>query len=83
MRAQGDRQIFSRNSGAVVDDFDEIQAPALQRDGHAGGAGVHGVLDEFLDDRCRAFDDLAGRDLADGLDVENADRRHYSFKSES
>jgi len=29
------------------------------------------------------FDDLAGRDLADGLAVENADQKALSFKSES
>src|SRR5580698_1293918 len=38
-----------------------------------GGAGIDGVLDELFDNRGRALDDLAGRNLSDGQCVELAD----------
>jgi len=39
----------------------------------AACAGVDGVFDQFLDDRCRAFDDLAGGDLVRQLGGETGD----------
>src|SRR5439155_6627092 len=49
-------------------------AALFEVEGDAGGAGVQGVLDEFLDDRGGAFDDLARGDLVgdeggEGLDA--------------
>ena len=37
--------------------------PMLHRDDDAARAGVDGVLDQFLDDRCRPLDHFAGGDL--------------------
>ena len=59
------RQLFRRNAAAIVADADQPHAALFQIDIHAGGAGIEGVFDQFLDDRCRALDHLAGSDLVD------------------
>ena len=60
------------DAATVVDDLDQLDAAALDRDADAGRAGVEGVLDELLDDGDRSLDDLSGGDLADGAFVEEA-----------
>jgi hypothetical protein len=60
-----ERQFARRDAGAVVDDADQVQPAARGRDLDAGGAGVERVLDEFLHDARRPFDDLARGDLVD------------------
>ena len=69
-----ERQVGGGDAAAVVDDLDQLDAAALDRDADAGRAGVDGVLDQLLDDRDRALDHLAGGDLADGSFVEQAKR---------
>ena len=54
----------------------EPLAAELDRDGDASRAGVERVLDELLDDRRRALDDLAGRDLVGELGRQALDAVH-------
>ena len=56
-------QIPLGNPPAVVDDRELRQAVELDDD--PSGAGVQGILEELLDDRHRALDDLPRRDLVD------------------
>ena len=48
---------------AVILDPNLLLAAELDVDDDAAGAGINGVLDEFLDDRGRSLDDLTRRDL--------------------
>ena len=48
---------------AIVLDADLLLAAELDVNRDAAGTGVDRVLDELLDDRGRALDDLAGGDL--------------------
>src|SRR5690606_9405803 len=66
----------SRHPLAVVFDDDELLAAELHGDGDAARAGVEGVLDKLLDDRGRALDDLAGRNLVRQLRRQAPDARH-------
>ena len=59
------RQLVRGDAAAVVADADQAHAAFLQIDVDAAGAGVERVLDQLLDHRRRAFDDLAGGDLVD------------------
>ena len=72
----GHRQLqFVRcDAGPVVDDADQAQPAAGRGDFDPGGAGIERVLDQFLDDARRAFDDLAGGDLVDHRFGKLADR---------
>ena len=56
-------RVFWRHALAVV--LDTNQGPAALLDGHGDPSGtrIERVLDEFLDDRGRPLDHLAGRDL--------------------
>ena len=56
-------RVVGRHALAVV--LDANQRPAALLDGHGDPAcaGIERVLDEFLDDRRRPLDHLAGRDL--------------------
>ncbi len=61
---------FERQSGiglghalAVVDDLYGRAAGVDHQHVDAGGTGIDGVLYQLLDDRCRALDNLAGRNL--------------------
>ena len=48
---------------AIVLDAQRLLAPELDGDRNAPRAGIERVLDQLLDDRRRALDDLAGGDL--------------------
>ncbi len=69
----GERQILGRHARSVIDDADEF-APA-GGDGHrdGAGAGVDGVLDQFLHRRSRPLDHLASGDAVDQNGIETAD----------
>jgi hypothetical protein len=69
------RKFFGRHADAVVGDFQPVDAAAVEADGDAGGAGVEGVLDEFLGGRGGSFDDLAGGYPVDGGFREQTDSR--------
>jgi hypothetical protein len=76
MSPQRQRKLIRFHSRAVIDDFDRLDAAALDVDGDSRRAGIHGILDEFFYDRGRTFDDLAGGDLTDRYRIEFADRCH-------
>ena len=69
----GQFQLVRGHAVAVVGDQDAGQAAALDLHLDAGGAGVEGVLDQFLDGTGRALDHLAGGDAVDGLGGKAAD----------
>ena len=75
----GERELARRHAGAVVNDFDRIEAAAL--DGHRDPrrARVHCVLDELFDDRCRPLDDFTRGNLTDRHRVELSDRGHARY----
>ena len=62
MALDGERQLIGRDADAVIDDLDARDAAAGQNDLDTGGAGIQRVLNQFLDRRRRALDDLAGGD---------------------
>ncbi len=59
------RQVVGGDAAAIVADADEFGPAFLQRDLDPARPGVDGVLDEFLHDAGRSFDDLTGGDLVD------------------
>jgi hypothetical protein len=68
------RQFLGRDAAAVVADADQAHAAVFQIDVDPPGAGIDGVLDQFLHHRRRAFDDFAGSDLVDEGVGQLADR---------
>ncbi len=74
----GQAQIVAIHAAAVILDDDARQPAQFGADVDLGGAGVDGVLDQFLDRRGRALDDLAGGDAVDGVLGEALDNRHPS-----
>ncbi|MNC94749.1 hypothetical protein D3C83_116850 [compost metagenome] len=64
MPSQREGQVLGRDSRAVVLDLDAPHAAFFQRHGDGAGAGIEAVLEQLLQHRGRALDDLAGRDLA-------------------
>ena len=61
--AEGQVQFIGRNAAAVVGNADLGNSAFADGDDDTGRAGVQRVFHQLLDHRCRAFDDLAGRDL--------------------
>ena len=57
-----ERRIGGHHALSIVTDPNETPSGLRDIDGHARRSGVHRVLDEFLDDRCGALHDFAGRD---------------------
>ncbi len=67
MAVDRERQIGMAHAAAVVGDADPPPAAAIGEDVDPAGAGVDGVLHEFLDHARRTFDHLAGGDAVDDL----------------
>ena len=61
------RQIGMGHAAAIVGDADPPPAAAIGENVDPAGAGVDGVLDQFLDHARRTFDHLAGGDAVDDL----------------
>ena len=61
------------HAAAVVGDADPPPAAAIGEDVDAAGAGIDGVLDQFLDHARGTLDHLAGGDAVDDLFGELAD----------
>ncbi len=66
-------EVAAAHAGAVVYDPDQAPPTRLHRDLDAAGAGIDGVLDEFLHGGCRPLHHLARRDTVDKDRVEAAD----------
>ena len=71
---EGSEGVGVRHSDSVVRDADEGAPGVDQLNLDAGGPGVEGVLDEFLDHGTRAFDHFAGRNLVYGVRIEEANQ---------
>ncbi len=54
-------QFLGAHADAVILDQEKVGAAIAGGDGDAGGARIHGVLDQFLDGGSRTLDDLALR----------------------
>lgn len=67
MTGERQRHLLRRNAAAVVGDGDALDAALFQAHGDLRGAGIERVLQQFLDDGGRAFDDFAGSDLRNQL----------------
>jgi hypothetical protein len=74
MALQRQRQFVGRDALAVVLDHGAAHAAAGQAHGDLAGAGVQRVVDQLTHHRSRAFDHLAGGDLADQFVRQLADR---------
>ena len=75
-RSSASRASSGIHALAVVFDANQPLAAELRGNDDAARAGVEAVLDQFLDDRCRAFDYLAGRDLIGEVNRQPLDLRH-------
>ena len=58
-------EISAIHAASIVGDADEAQAAAIGHHVDARGAGIDRVLDQLLDDACRALYDLASGDAID------------------
>lgn len=69
-----DRQfeIFAPHARTVVGDPDQRRAAVDGYDFDAGGAGIDGIFDQFLDDACRTLDYLSRGNAVDGLGAQLA-----------
>ncbi len=67
-------EFLARNAAAVVAHHGALDAAAREAHLDPPRTGVERVLDEFLDDRGRPLNDLAGGNLADQLIGERRDR---------
>ena len=76
MALEGQQSVVAIHAVAVVGDADQLSPAAFDLDANAHGAGVERVLKEFLDDRCRPIDHLAGGDLIGNLIGKDADLAH-------
>jgi len=73
---EGEERVVAPHPAAVVADGDPPLATALELDLDRPRPGVESVLDELLEHRGGALDDLAGGDLADELIRQKADAGH-------
>ncbi len=67
MTIDREREIVMGHAAAVVGDADPPPAAAIGEDVDPAGAGVDGVLHEFLDHARRTLDHFAGGDAVDDL----------------
>ena len=73
MTIDREREIAIGHAAAVVGDADPPPAAAIGEDVDPAGAGVDGVLHEFLDHARGTLDHFAGGDAVDDLFGELAD----------
>ena len=76
MPLEGQQRVVAAHAMPVVDDADELAATGFNLHADAGGAGVKGVLQQFLDDRCGTLDHFAGGDLVGDLVGKNSNAAH-------
>ena len=69
-------RVVGGHADAVVVDADQPLAAVFDGDHDPSGRGVDGVLDQLLDDRRRALDDLSGGDLVGQVVGQLVDARH-------
>ena len=71
------RQVGRGHAAAIVGDADPPPAAAVSENVDPAGAGVDGVLHQFLDHARGPFDHLAGGDAVDDLFGKLADRHGF------
>ena len=81
MAIDGQREIGDGHAAAVVGDADPPPAAAIGEDVDPAGAGVDGVLHQFLDHARGTFDHFAGGDAVDDLFGKLADGHGLRSKS--
>ncbi|MCY1428376.1 hypothetical protein D9M71_442580 [compost metagenome] len=72
---QGQRQVVSRNTAAIVPHLQQFDAALLDFDIDAPGTGVQAVFQQFLGYRRRPLDNLAGGNLVGQPRAEQLDAR--------
>src|SRR6266851_2927151 len=72
---QGELRILAIHPRTVVAHADQRLAAVLELDPYGVRAGIEGILDELLDDRCGTLDDLAGGNLIGDIPGEQLDAR--------
>ena len=65
MTGECQRQVFGQEAVAIVDDSQLLGTTAANLNADARGTCIERVLDQFLGNGNRSFDDLAGSDLVD------------------
>jgi hypothetical protein len=63
MPGHSEGQLFGRYAAPVIRHFDQPPAGLLDADRNFSGAGIQSVLDQLLNHRGRALDDLSSSDL--------------------
>ena len=69
-------ELVGGNAMAIVLHTNATNATVFQGQADALRPTVHGVLEQFFDNRCRPLDDLSGRNLADEQVWKECDRGH-------
>ncbi len=64
---KGRSEVLGVHAASVVDDLDGRSARVLNEHRHLRSPRIQGVLHQFLHNRCRALDDLAGGNLIGDL----------------
>jgi hypothetical protein len=80
MALQAEQGVIAAHAVAIVRHPDERAPAGTDLDRDAMGVGIEGILDEFLHDRGRALDDLAGGDLVGDVVGEESDTVHVGDK---
>src|SRR5271156_1285654 len=83
MALDRETQLLLCHAGAIVGDRDQRLAALLEDNVDARSAGIDGVLDQFLDRRRRALDDLARGDAVDQDRGEQTVRHHETLRLRS
>lgn len=76
MTFEREEGVIAAHPESIVGDADEAASTGPDFDGDAGGLGVEGILDEFLDDGSGSFNDFAGGDLIGDVIWEETDAVH-------
>jgi len=76
MAVERECEFVARDAAAVVGHPDAPHTPLFELYFDRAGAGIDGVLEQFLEHRGGPFDDLAGGDLVDQEVGERTDRGH-------
>src|SRR5580704_3905068 len=76
MTFKGQQSIVAHHAAAVVGDANQLAPATLDRDHNAACARVQRVLEQLLDYRCGAVDDLAGGNLVGHLVSQYVDAAH-------
>ena len=80
MTFESENRIVAHHAFAVVGDFQQASTAGFDLNRDVGGAGVDRILDEFLGDRSRTFNDFAGGDLIGDVICEDSNFSHGFYR---